>query len=244
MNYIWDFAALLIIFVCMISCYHRGFLNSVVKTVGSIASLVVSAIFSLPIAKSIYDNAVKNKVVALLEEKMQSMSTVELQQFETAVKEGLTELPGKVGEFITPNFEEYLNKWFENFSSINFDGFSDAFATSVVEPVLVVCIRAVVFLIMFAVLSFIVNLVASLFKGVRFIPIIGSLNAVLGAALGVFQGIIYILILCGIIWVIITFFGGIDGVITPQIIKNTFILNKFFSLVPWFGGIFAQYNFI
>ncbi|MEG1972851.1 MAG: hypothetical protein RR315_06780, partial [Oscillospiraceae bacterium] len=61
--------------------------------------------------------------------------------------------------------------------------------------------------------------------------------------LGLLQGILYVFVICTIMWLIITSTGGIENILTMEIIDDTFLLKRFFSAAPWFDGVMRQYNF-
>ena len=240
MNYFWDMFALVLIFSAMVSCYKKGFMYSAVKTIGSIVSLAASVILSMPVAKSIYDSLFRRRMTETFRNLFSSLGEINLSQFEMIVNDKLYNLPGNLGEKMAPAFSEYIDNWFQNFSHADFDSFADTFTKTVAEPVVVGFLRCICFLLLFLILSFAVKFVASLFKGMKYIPVLGSLNSILGCALGALQGAVHVILLCAVLWVILTFTGGFDGIITTDILSQTHILKLVFNVFPILSGIVTQ----
>ena len=224
----------------VISCYRKGFMYSFVKTIGGIASVVLSVVFSAPAAKSVYDTFLKVRMTEGFEKMFSSIKEIDMTVFQDAVNEKFARLPGTLGDQMAPVFNEYVENWFESFTRADFSSLAEDFVKSVAEPVMTGFLRCIIFLLMFLLLSFAVKLLASLFKGIRYIPVLGSLNAVLGSVLGIIEGIIHVIMLCGVIWVVLNFTGGIDGIITPEILAKTYILRTVFNVFPILGGILTQ----
>lgn len=240
MNYFWDILALALVISAMISCYKKGFMYSAVKTVGSIVSLVASVMLSMPVAKSVYDSLFRRRLTEGFRKFFASLGEIDLFQFEEVVNDTLENLPGHLGEKMAPAFSEYIDNWFQSFAHADFDSFADTFTRAVAEPVVVGFLRCICFLLLFFILSFAVKFIASMFKGVKYIPVLGSLNSILGCALGVLQGGIHVIMLCAVLWVILSFTSGIDGIITTEILSQTHILKLVFNVFPILSGIVTQ----
>lgn len=67
---------------------------------------------------------------------------------------------------------------------------------TIIKPVVLVPIRALVFILLFVILMILLNLIAKALKIVNKIPIIGSVNAVLGAIVGVLEAAVVVFIVC------------------------------------------------
>ena len=240
LNYFWDILAVVFVVTSVVSCFKKGFMYSFVKTAGGIAAVVLSVVFSLPAAKSVYYTFFKVRITAGFEKMFSSIKEIDMAVFQNAVNEKLARLPGTLGDQMAPVFNEYAENWFESFVRADFSSLAENFVRSIAEPVITGFLRCIIFLLMFLILSFAVKLLASLFKGVKYIPVLGSLNAVLGSVLGLIEGIIHVIMLCAVIWVVLNFTGGIEGIMTREILNQTYVLRAVFNVFPILGGILTQ----
>ena len=239
-NYFWDILAVVMIVSSIVSCFRKGFMYSFVKTVGSIASLIFAAILSQPVSRSIYDTLLRRRMIEGFQRFFESAGEIDLTEFTLAVSEKLSSLPGRLGDQMLNAFTEYADRWYQSFSTADFASYAETFTNAVAEPVVVGVLRCVLFLVMFLLFAFLAKLLANLFKGIKYIPILGSLNAVLGSLLGLILGVIHVLILCGLIWLILNFIGGIPNFLTPEILENTYVMGFIYHLVPSLGGVLTQ----
>ena len=90
---------------------------------------------------------------------------------------------------------------------------------------------------LFTVLMLLVNTIAGLLKSVNFLPVIGSLNEILGGVLGAAQGLLYVFVFASLLWFIVSATGDGMGIISNSEIEKTFLFRWFYLAGPWARGI-------
>lgn len=108
------------------------------------------------------------------------------------------------------------------------DDFAKAITDNMVKPMLLVPMRALIFMVLFIILNIILSLIAKMLKGINKIPLIGGLNKVLGAVAGLAEGVIVIFIICILINVAITLSDNSLIFLNTMTIDETMIFHKIY----------------
>ncbi len=103
---------------------------------------------------------------------------------------------------------------------------------SIVTPTVLPPLKIAVFLLLFALVLLILNIIASVTKLVNRIPVAGTANRVIGAVLGTAEGVIVILIICLVIKFLISLLGNSLVFINEPTIEKTFIFRYLYELDP------------
>lgn len=105
---------------------------------------------------------------------------------------------------------------------------SESITDTMVKPVLLVPMRALIFLILFVIILLILSLASKLFKGVNKIPLVGGVNRILGAAAGFVQGAVVIFLICIFVQVVISLSGNELIFLNTMTIDKTYIFQKIY----------------
>lgn len=109
------------------------------------------------------------------------------------------------------------------------DDFAGAITDNIVKPVVLVPMRALIFLILFVIILIVLGLAAKLMKGINKIPLIGGINKILGAAAGLIQGAVVIFLICIFIQVVIALSGNELIFLNTMTIDETFVFKKIYN---------------
>lgn len=171
---ILDLMVVALIIVGFIIGWRRGFISELLRIVGFAVSLVAAWILSSSVTGWIYEKFVKAKIVGEVSE------TITNTVSGNAVSGGsfwekLGDLGSEIASYatITPEEASKLGESFVN--------------NSLAAPVQAI-IRTIVFVILFVVFLLIIKLISRLFKGLNHLPVVGTLNRVLGGILGLAEG--------------------------------------------------------
>ena len=66
MNWILDGIILLIVLLCIISSYKKGFIKSVLELLGFVAAIILSFYISAPVAEFVYDKTIEPAITTTL----------------------------------------------------------------------------------------------------------------------------------------------------------------------------------
>lgn len=179
---------------------RRGIILTVFDLLSGVASFVIAKL-SAPYASSyIYDNVVREKVMAFLEEKYSGVETVMTETVESFVS---------VFDFLPDGILTYAEKsGLLDASSFSHDILSSITTVSELETDIVApVVTAVINMLCFAVIAFVavivLRIIGKLLSGIVSKSKIGEkLDSGLGAAFGVLKGVIYVFIIAVIISII------------------------------------------
>ena len=62
-----------VMLICVVSCYKRGFVSSLLRLVGAAATCVAAALLSRPVGSWLYDTFARERVHSYVEEKVASV---------------------------------------------------------------------------------------------------------------------------------------------------------------------------
>ena len=102
----------------------------------------------------------------------------------------------------------------------------------IVEPTVLLPLKVIVFLILFSLVALILNLIANASKIINKIPIISSVNGVLGAVLGAAEAAIALVVICMLIRLVISIWGNSLVFINETTIERTLIFRHIYSFDP------------
>lgn len=144
----------------------------------------------------------------------------------TAVEEMAAAVPYIMGDFsesVASGDQSALKSVVLSILETESGGFAEGIIDSMVKPVLLVPIRALIFLILFVIIIVLLSLIANGLKLVNKIPVIGSLNAFLGAVLGVAESAVTLFLICIGIQVIISLTDNSLIFLNTMTIDNSFL---------------------
>lgn len=183
------FVGLFIVF----RAYKMGFLRSVVLLIGYVASIIAALYLSNIIASYLYDNFIR---VAIIENINQTMTAVTEGTITAAVPLILEMLPAFLSGTVLSSLggQENVIKILEEQTGGIVENLGIAVADFVVQPIVYSLLQAVICLLIFIFCVIIVKIIAKIFKGFYAIPILGTLNCILGGILGIVQAGVYLLL--------------------------------------------------
>lgn len=108
----------------------------------------------------------------------------------------------------------------------------------IVTPTVMVPLRAIVFCVIFAAVTAILNLIAYVSKIINKVPIVASVNSVSGAVLGALKAVLSLVMICIIMRMLIALSGDSLVFINNTTIEKTFIFRHIYAFDPlsFFGG--------
>lgn len=124
--------------------------------------------------------------------------------------------------------EEKINDVVISILDADSDDYASAITDNVVKPVVLVPMRALIFVILFVIILVVLNILAKLMKGINRIPLIGGINKFLGAIAGFVQGAIVIFLICIFVQVVIVLSGNELIFLNTMTIDESFIFKKIY----------------
>lgn len=233
MAYILDGVVILIFLLAVYSGYRRGFVVSVIYLVGCAAAALVALTLSKPLATSVYDMFLSNKVEQTVSAQISSSNTKDVASLTNSVAQVMKDLPGPVSNFMSTSGytpEKIAGSLSGSVSSSSTD-LSNKIVNTVVRPVSISLLQALCYVILFFVVMILVRIVASTVNHVFRLPLLRQINGVLGAVLGAAQGVLYVFLAVTVISMIAASSAG-DGKITQDVMDHTVIVHAVQNINP------------
>ena len=174
---------LLIILLYVIRGFKKGFINTVLKFLKGLISLVVAIIVAKPLANFLFTTPVGEFFITKLNDgfvsKGEIFNTIITSENKDLIISGvLTEM--NIPTFISNFISSYISSLIVVEENVTI---AHAFATSLTQFILIV----IGFLAAFVVTLILVFIISKIFKVIENLPIVGALNRLVG---GVFSGLI------------------------------------------------------
>lgn len=108
----------------------------------------------------------------------------------------------------------------------------DRLMNDIIEPTVMIPLKAVVFCVIFAVVSLILSILANISKVINKVPIISSVNGVLGALLGLLEAGVILILVCMITRLIISLTDDSLVFLNEITIEKTYIFRHLYAFDP------------
>lgn len=134
--------------------------------------------------------------------------------------------------FITqssPEGADALTKIIKSMTEAGTADLGAALSKNVIKPIMNVPIRALIILILFAILSIVFSFLAKAFRNVNKLPLIGPVNTVLGAVFGFVQAVIVIMLICVILQLTVSLTGNTIIFMNTQTIDKSIVFRYIYN---------------
>ncbi|MBR7071311.1 MAG: CvpA family protein [Clostridia bacterium] len=165
----------------------RGFVCSLIETIGFLAALILSITLSTPIAEIIYDRAIAPTVVSAVDSAVADNTQNTVDSVWTALPGFVTGYAEKVGVS-----KEHIASRIGTASEHVSNNMVESASQNVIRPMMVSLLKIMVSVVLFTVLFFVVKIAARLLNKVFSFSVAGKVNTILGGVLGVIKGLIFV----------------------------------------------------
>lgn len=216
---VWDFIAVLIFFLLISSCARRGFVSSLMNFAGYFVASAVAAIGNSTLARFLYDRIVRDALLHMLTRRLNQAFSGS-----GASNAGILDaIPGILQRIMGSSSAQVAalspGDAAENIAGTIID-------IALHDPVMTI-LKTVSFLLLFTLAAFFVRFLARLFTGIQRIPLIGTLNTVLGGILGVFGGGVTLYIAAFFLRLLTVFSGDKWWWLNDSVMDSTYIWRVF-----------------
>lgn len=230
--WVLDIIVIALIAVCAVVSYRNGFLRSFVAFIGTAVAFVAAVMMSEPLAANTYDVMLEEKVAVAVEESIEEygIEGVEnvLEKTDVIIEMLPASLANVVGTKIT---DDLIEEKFLEFMEENGGNISAALSGKIIEPVLTGTIQILIFCLIFIVGGMIMKLLSRLVGGVRYVPLFGSLDRMLGGVFGLIQGMLYVFVLAAVLWLLIQITNDSLPFMPQASVGETVLFGRFFAAV-------------
>ena len=219
----FDLILLAILLLVAMRYAGKGFAAALVQFAGNLASLLGASIFSQNIAPVLFTNFFENNFTTSIEKTLADGGQLQLDQL---VEKYAGFLPDEIQQSITQSAGGVLTG--------SAPELAEQVVNQVIAPLLTPIIAIVVFFVAFALCKVIVGFVVAVLTNFNRIPILGSVNKLLGFAIGLLAGVVDLyLILCAV-WAIIVVTGGSIPWLNQQVLGESIGFSLFGQFNPFY----------
>lgn len=227
MVYALDGAVILILLVCLLWGYHRGFVKTAVKTIGCVAAIVLAFVFSSVVAETVFDMVIEKPLKEYTSEQVLDTAGEAL---ETQVELIVADLPEWTKTVLSnmgyTSAEDVMQQW-----NPDADATAEQLVDALIRPPLVAVLRLIAFLILFIVLMVVVSLLSKVAKQIFRLPILRQLDKTLGIVTGAVQGVLWIVGLATVLQLYVSL-AGADSVVTQEMLRDTTLVRIVMDINP------------
>lgn len=208
---------------------RMGFISSVISFLGGIVSAIFAAFLGNQIAPLIFRSYIENPLVDGLVNAFTTSGSDSLSQDITQNLEGF---PSFIQIFVNDNFTTFIQDMESGVNETVVSG-ANSFVDQTLGPIIISLIALIIFFILMGIFGIIIRLLSKGLRGVNQIPVVGSVNSLLGAAVGLAQGVLALFLLLALVSLFIGLTGNINPWVNSTIIEQSFVCKFFYFRNPF-----------
>lgn len=232
MSIILDVILVTIFAAFVFTAAKKGFMRTLLELLAVIVALALSYQFSPVVAQATYDEIVEKSLVEVVETQIDE--TVNVSSVTTQAEVLLDSIPGFMASFASSagvDLDEIKTQISsEKFSSANL---AIELVDKIAKPIAVGALTAIFFLLLSVVLIFVLKWIAGLLAKLFKLPLIGTVNKVLGGVLGACKGVLVIVFICTFLDII---FANGDGEISDMV-NNSYVVGLLDNINPFIKSL-------
>lgn len=217
---LWDIAAVLVFLLFVHAGASRGLIRTAISFAGYALAVAAANLLSPILAWGLYDKVVKDAIRLVILNRLGEYTGSGADEIASAIPDSLTRIMD--GDIL-----ETVGGALGMEAGHLVDQLIDA---ALREPVLSI-LNSILFLLLFTIVLLVVRNLSRLFRGVYKIPVIGTLNTVLGGILGVLEAAAVLLVAALAMKLLIDFSGGGWFWLDTGIMDDTYIFRVFWNAI-------------
>ena len=230
MGILLDIGFVIIILLCVVFGYKKGFFKSIAGFIGAVIAMFLAWVLAGLIANALYQGVFREK---LIDNISSVLSNDALASFPEKAAQVVANLPGFLSN--TLNNQGITSSQIEQ--SLQAAGSNAAPATAdLISPAVLWLQQLLLTVILFFILVILVRLVIKLIGNVFRLPILRQVDGILGGLFGIFKGVVYIFLACILLQLLMPVIGNSSEPM-KQVLDNSFIYQFIFynnPITSWF----------
>ena len=230
MGILLDIGFVIIILLCVVFGYKKGFFKSIAGFIGAVIAMFLAWVLAGLIANALYQGVFREK---LIDNISAVLSNDALASFPEKAAQVVANLPGFLSN--TLNNQGITSSQIEQ--SLQAAGNNAAPATAdLISPAVIWLLQLLLTVILFFILVILVRLVIKLIGNVFRLPVLRQVDGILGGLFGIFKGVVYIFLVCILLQLLMPVIGNSSEPM-KQVLDNSFIYQFIFynnPITSWF----------
>lgn len=215
----------ILIAVIVLTAFHykkKGFVAGLLDLVGNLLALLVAWIASDRISPTVFENFFKQGLIEKITQTVQERGTSGL----TMLVENFSSiLPGGMADEVTRSLQDILGSGAPDLAVRIVD--------TILTPLIVPMITVVLFFIAFAVCKLVISMLVAVLTNINKIPVIGSVNELLGILVGVAGGLLNVVLLLCLIWAVVAITNNNLPVLNNDMLSGSMMYSLFSRYNPF-----------
>lgn len=219
---LWDIAAIMVLALFVWGSAMRGFIRTFISLVGYVAALWAARAISPFLAEGLYERVVKDALRVLIVGRLDDLAS--------GGHAGINDLIGSIPEGLQRIMDQDVQAIADTVTNSNTAQIVELFIDAALRKPVISALEGVLFLLAFTLTSLAVRYFSRFLTGFRRIPLIGTVDAVLGGVIGVGQGCLVLLVGALALQLTVLLSGGYFW-LNETILNDTYILRVFYHFL-------------
>lgn len=231
---LYDLVVVVLFIWYIYRCGHNGFVRTIIDLVGYFVAIFVAGFLSTPCADFLFRKFIEPKAVSTIADAIsQSAGSGDLLH---TIEQAIANLPSFIAQFFQFDADHLLESG-NQFLLQNAEKVASEVVNSSIRPLAMLFMTSILLLIIFSLSVFLIHRLSYLFTFLNKIPLLGTVNTLLGGVVGFFKAIIILFILSTVIYGVLGVTGSMQY-LNNDLINQTFLFKIFYELNP-LQAIFA-----
>ncbi len=194
MEYIVDIILAILLVICMIVGWKRGFVKSLMDLASNLIAFIVARIVSVQLAPTFYSQYFEQKAHDTLSRELASAGGSAVSQVQSAfdsIPDSLNGFLGLIGIDKQSMAVELSQKLEQGGSEA-----VDVLMTNIVSPVVTSALKLLIFVVAFALAVLLLKIVTLILDKLTELPAVKQANEIFGLLFGAIKGVIVVAVLC------------------------------------------------
>ena len=211
MSLVIDVVLIVLIGFVIFKSYQQGFLSSILDTFSVAIAGVLAYMFSSPVAEKVYDMFVKELVKTRFTRVLDDVSAnLSISEKVKAMIEGLPPTAVKLAEATGLNVSDIGGSLAVNNSMSN-EQIVDVVVDQVGYDIMIAITEFICFIALFLIATIAIKFISKLFVNANKLPVIKTINGLLGGVVGVVKAAVILFVVCTLIYFLGATTGGEFG---------------------------------
>ncbi|MGN0460660.1 MAG: CvpA family protein [Ruminococcus sp.] len=200
-----DLGVIIIVLLTVIVCFKRGFAKTVLGLLSNIISVVGAFILGTSLSDLIYSGLIKDNIIDSLSSSINS----NLSTTTSTVEEQTSALPDYIQSILSlfGYSTDTVNRNIDTMVETQSNNIASA-VESAIGPVITAIISFFLVIILFFILRFITARLSKLIAGVMEVPVLHTVNRILGGLVGILDGLVIVYFLTAIVIIVVPVLTG------------------------------------
>ncbi|MGN1131293.1 MAG: CvpA family protein [Ruminococcus sp.] len=200
-----DLGVIIIVLLTVIVCFKRGFAKTVLGLLSNIVSVVGAFILGTSLSDLIYSGLIKDNIIDSLSSSINS----NLSTTTSTVEEQTSALPDYIQSILSlfGYSTDTVNRNIDTMVETQSNNIASA-VESAIGPVITAIISFFLVIILFFILRFITARLSKLIAGVMEVPVLHTVNRILGGLVGILDGLVIVYFLTAIVIIVVPVVTG------------------------------------